>query len=991
MSPTLGWLHISDLHFLDKHAWRDNRPLNKLIDDLTALLKDGLRVDLVLCTGDIGFGETKTEPLSCQYADAKAFFDKVLETCKLENDRLFMVPGNHDIDRSKVRKSQTEWLRSSERNADQINQDFRDSDAEIKQAMERLAAYRKFIAEHYPHIQLDDNVTFGAKVEINGISITLSGLNSAWTCVDNDDKNQIWLAGEAQLHASGKVIEVQTGGSQPNLRLGMLHHPQNWLQPSEAQRLRGRMEQDFDFVLHGHAHDQWIDEKTTPKHVVIAAGATTGESSQEFGYNLVQIAPGKAEVHLRRYDTKGCGWIEENIHGRTKQGVWTLAPLANMPALAIASTSITALGPSGASPVSRGHFGLEAALQDCSSRLGKDRLLAVFGMAGVGKSTLVEELRLRPEWQTHRLVQITAREDSGMTDFFGQIAPFLGIHDERPRLPSGETVAKIAEDLKRMAPDVPPFFLHIQRAHLWLLNGVWRDASLIRLLEGLSRAYPECATILEAREQPEIGLASYEITGLPKHVLADYLSRPPGLTAGWTLSGDHRNYVFSRLGGGHGRGAHAYGLSLLVRLAAEKLTSPYDILKQYPDDYAQALYDKLFRDIYENVLTKGEQNLLFACSLYRDGVHYSHVSHLEQAVSAEEAGAALIRRRLLTEQGDWLYLHDLAAEQARKLETDKGYTQKLHELIAGFWLDELRGQRALMEANIRRALEAIYHLEQGGQYERVAEIAPNLFGRSLETTVQTLWRMEERLIAQREDEKVLIVLEYLLKVSPNDHQGMRFLGECRRRVFGANDREALKLFRQATLLDPRYFRYWSNYGHAAIASEDKEVIETFLTEVAEAPERARDDYVVAIQANALEVIYRDDDAAELRMNKIATGSTNTVFYNNHAQWLLDKKADPDAAIAVLELARKGGFADDIAEAIYATALEATGRDGDAATLRQEKIAAGSRNGAFYADHAIWLLDKKGDANAALEVLALAPSKFEDVISTIRSRAIALSR
>jgi len=107
MTPTLGWLHISDLHFLDRHSWRDSQPLKKLIDDLEALLKDGLRIDLVLCTGDIGFGETKAEPLAKQYADAKSFFDKVLGTCKLGSDRLFLVPGNHDIDRSKVLESQT--------------------------------------------------------------------------------------------------------------------------------------------------------------------------------------------------------------------------------------------------------------------------------------------------------------------------------------------------------------------------------------------------------------------------------------------------------------------------------------------------------------------------------------------------------------------------------------------------------------------------------------------------------------------------------------------------------------------------------------------------------------------------------------------------------------------------------------------------------------------------------------------------------------------
>lgn len=991
MNPTLGWLHISDLHFLDRHAWRDSQPLSKLVEDIAGLLRNGLRVDLVLCTGDIGFGETKTEPLAKQYADAKAFFDKVLEACKLGSDRLFLVPGNHDIDRSKVLESQTEWFRSKARSHEQINQKFHDAHAEIKQAMERLDPYRQFIAEHYPHIRLDHNATFGTQIEINGISVAITGLNSAWTCADNDDKDQIWLAGAAQLHASNKAIADLAGDSQPHLRIGLLHHPQDWLQPSEARELRGRLEQDLDFLLHGHTHDQWV-ETATPQHVVIAAGAGTGEGPQEFGYNLVQLASDKTEVHLRRYDSRGSGWVKETIYERAPDGVWALAPLARLPAPVITPAPIPVHQPySDATPRSRGHYGLDNALRDCSTQLRKHRLLAVFGMAGVGKSSLVEELHFGVEWRNHRLVQITAREGSGLTDFFGQLAPLLGIHDERPRPPAGETIGQLADALRQVAPGMPPFFLHVQRAHLWFGNGHWQDPALDRFLAGLCRAYPESVTVLETRERPEVGLNSYEVTGLPQQVLAEYLAQPPGLPTGWTLSGSERKYLFSRLGGGHGRGAHAYGLALLVRLAAERSVSPCDVLRQYPEDYAETLYDKLFRDLYENVLSEGERSLLFACSLYRNGLHYSHLPRLEDALPAQDSGAGLIRRRLLTESADWLHLHDLAAEQARKLATDESRTQALHQVIASYWLEELRGQKALMEANIRRALEALYHLEQAGQGERVADIAPTLFGRQPEEAVQTLWRMEKRLIDQRQDDKVRIVLEYLLKVSPVDHQAMRFLGECRRRLYGSRDQEALRLFRQATSLDPGFGRYWANYGHAAIVSENEEVLDEFLSAVADAPERVREDpYVEAIYASALEASGRDDEAARLRQEKIDAGSRNSVLYADHAKWLLDKMGNIEAALTVLEQAQKRKCANDITEAIYASALEAAGRDGEAASLRQERIGAGSLNSAFYADHAKWLLDKKGDTESALAVLrqALQYVGSDEVIAAIRARAMA---
>lgn len=280
----------------------------------------------------------------------------------------------------------------------------------------------------------------------------------------------------------------------------------------------------------------------------------------------------------------------------------------------------------------------------------------------------------------------------------------------------------------------------------------------------------------------------------------------------------------------------------------------------------------------------------------------------------------------MTESGDWLHLHDLAAEQARKLAYDDSHTQELHQIIASYWLDELRGQKALLDANIRRALEALYHLEQGGLGERVEEIAPTLFGRHPEETVQTLWRMEERLIAQRQDDKVRIVLEYLLKVSPNDHRAMRFLGECRRRLYGLKDREALELFLQTTRSDPGFPPYWANYGHAAIASEDKKVLDDFLLEAADVPERVRsDDHVVAIYASALEAAGRDAEAASLREERIAAGSCNAALYNDHAKWLLDTQDDAEGALAVLEQVRQRGCADEFTEMTRTRAMLRLGR------------------------------------------------------------------
>ena len=975
MTNSLGWLHFSDIHFLDKHDWCNSPVLKKLLDDVTRRKQEGTSIDLVFCTGDIGFGETSTDPLADQYDVAKDFFDEVLRVCDLPKERFFLVPGNHDIDRKQVLPSQTKYFRDRDQTPDSINQMFRDHNGEVNRAMERLAQYRDFIQANYSHIPLDNNTTFGKPVSINGLSISIFGLNSAWTCAGDGEKNQLWLAGEAQLYACGKAIEVAAPGYEADLRIALMHHPLSWLNPAEFQALRGRIQNECDFLLHGHEHDAWVDENSTPYHIVIAAGAAAAETEAEFGYNLVQLSPGKADIHLRHYNRKGDGWTKEIIAGRAEEGVWNIAPppcdFGPPDPPPMASVPPPTPNPPPVSPASPKYVGLDDMLARCTKSLENNPLLVVYGLAGVGKTVLIEELHRQPHWNGLRHLSVILLENTGINDFFGQLSNHLGLHAERPRPPTGTTVREIADGLRQIASQVEHFFLHIQRGQHWFRQGRWRDPDITCLLQALTLAYSGSIIILETREQPEAdAMACLEASGLPKPALKEYLAHPLGIEGkGWNMKSDDRNFIFQRLGGGHGRGAHAYGLFLLVQLAAAKGVDPYHVLKlkQYASDYAEVLYKKLFHDFYQEVLTEAERHLLFACSLYRSGVHYSHLSHLEAAIPVPHGGDILIRRRLLTEDDDWFFLHDLAIEQARWLVEGEAQTQALHRTIAGFWLNDIQGQRKIIEPNIRRALEAFYHLEQAGEGGRVVEIAPELLGRRPDETHAALWRLEEQFNRAGASKKACSILEYLLKVAPDDHKAMRFLGEYRQKLYGRKDSKALSLFREATRINPGFPQYWANYGNAAIAAGG-EALRSFLEELEAAPPQAVDDHVAAVQAKALETTGCGEEASKLRRAKIEAGSRNATFYNDEAKWLLGAHRDAAGALALLDWAERAGCANEYTAAIRATALAAAGQGEEASRLRQAKIEAGSRNAAFYNDEARWLLDAHRDAAGALALL-----------------------
>ncbi len=990
MAKSLGWLHLSDLHFLSDNNWRDSPVLRKLQVDIFDQKKDGRRIDLVLCTGDIGFGKTPSESLPSQYAIAKEFLDKILEICQLPSERLFLVPGNHDIDRSEVSRATTEFFRNSNRKCEDVNQMFYLREREVLEAMKRLEHYRKFVNDNYKHIPLDENATFCFSLEINGLKVSIAGLNSAWTCFEND-KQQIWLAGRTQLNASAdKDVRQLPGVFNGSVRIGLIHHPITWLQPQEASNLRDALENDFDFLLHGHEHDQWVKEIPKPPHVVIAAGASTAGANQELGYNIVQLGPTKSGVHLRCY-AKGDGWGNQIVAGgRAKDGYWGLASPAFLTASPEPISAPTANTlPSSSGPATRGHFGLDDMLSRCSAQLRSNPTLAIYGLAGVGKTIVVEELQRLQEWQGLKSISLVASVESGIGDFFSQFANYLDIRDERPSPPSGEHVAEVADSLRRMTTHVTPFFLHVSRAHHWFLGGRWRHPKMALLIEGIVLAFPGSIIVLETRETPtDPNLATIEACGLPENALKEYMADPGVEGTSWELGRDQRRYVFQRLGGGHGRGAHAYGLFLLVQLAAGKEMSPYEVLKQFPDAYAEELYEKLFREFYDKVLQPEERRLLFVCSLYRNGLHYTHLSRLEAALPAVDAGQSLIRRRLLTEDAEWLYLHDLAADQASKLAGEATSRYQAHKLIAGLWLDDLKGQRHLIEANIRRALESFYHLEQAGEGERVFEIAPELFGRRAEETVAALWRLEKMFISTGHREKARTTLEYLLKVDPSDHRAMRYLGELWERKEGRTSDRALQYFRKACELRADFPAYWANLGTIS-AELGGQHAEAFLVQLDEAIRKYRgaENHVVTFaRSQCLEALGRSDEASGVRMNEIRGGSKHPQTFVVEIGYRKRLKDWP-GAIGLIDLAKAREIYDFQMQENHANILHEMGDDKSASMVRNKSIADGAMIPRIYVLEATFLLDSDR-VPEAITVLKLALSRGlrDDYITAVLAKA-----
>ena len=188
--------------------------------------------------------------------------------------------------------------------------------------MERLTFYRQFLQDHdYTHLLNDPERLIYAEIrEINGVKVGIGGFNSAWNCCRDNEKGKLWLGGNWQ---NGTIVN-SLNKQKADLKLALIHHPPGWFVEQEDSKMRNQMERDFDFFLHGHEHQGWVNAGIDG-HVRIASAACYERADQENGYNFVRLnlETGETEIWLRKFEGDGGGWIPRIIASRTtNDGLW---------------------------------------------------------------------------------------------------------------------------------------------------------------------------------------------------------------------------------------------------------------------------------------------------------------------------------------------------------------------------------------------------------------------------------------------------------------------------------------------------------------------------------------------------------------------------------------------------------------------------------------------------------------------------------------------
>lgn len=287
-------LHVSDIHFdhlTCSTPYDADRPFRtKMVQDVQARVESLGPVDAIIVTGDIA---NRAHP-----EEYKAAFEWLMELaeaggCACPQEQIFVVPGNHDIDRSIITKKPAvrnvqnaiKAARSEKRERVLLEQ-FSD-ETTGRTLFEPLSAYNDFAKYFGCQVYTPDLLYWQQDLPLTeGMNLRLYGLTSTFLsgAVQEDSGSQDDTKGSLYLSPLQTVLDPVDGV----INLVMAHHPPDWFLDHDDvdDAIKGRA----GLHLFGHKHRQRVE--SDPHYMRFSAGAVNPnrqETGWNPGYNLIKL------------------------------------------------------------------------------------------------------------------------------------------------------------------------------------------------------------------------------------------------------------------------------------------------------------------------------------------------------------------------------------------------------------------------------------------------------------------------------------------------------------------------------------------------------------------------------------------------------------------------------------------------------------------------------------------------------------------------------
>jgi predicted MPP superfamily phosphohydrolase len=299
------WLHLSDLHSycngINTKIMRD-----ALINEIEVLHKKE-PFSFLIITGDIS---DKNQG----YGKAIEFINEIMNVADLSAESVFLVPGNHDLDRN-IPDNREEIVKELW-NKDILDKSEEDSiELLINSQNDFFQAYESLLNRSYPAEDLHFRENFDENLNI-------FHFNTSWMCYDSVLENGKLHIGLNKIYSCMEKVEKKP----INIAIG--HHSISELKEMVGSKLKFLFKyNDIDLYLSGHTHDSLVVYDTSIDTEFCTCRQVRAEDDNyPAGFIIGNIDTEEDQSHFVFYnwDNKLTKWTYDYTVEPAKHGVYYL-------------------------------------------------------------------------------------------------------------------------------------------------------------------------------------------------------------------------------------------------------------------------------------------------------------------------------------------------------------------------------------------------------------------------------------------------------------------------------------------------------------------------------------------------------------------------------------------------------------------------------------------------------------------------------------------
>jgi len=280
------FVHVSDIHFgqeKDDRVYIHADVKQQLIADAKEVILNtaGGVAHGILVTGDIAQSGKWVE-----YEDAGKWLDELAASIGVEIHRVQMVPGNHDLDRSKLSFAGRQILDHIRAGGTKEYEDILNNPTDRAALFARFEDYGRFSFGY--NCPLNNEGAFASEMEVNltpGRAIRFIRFNSSLLChgEERDEHPELMIGARQFTIPRKKGVE----------NIVLVHHPLNWYK--DQDQVRNYIRSRARVFISGHEHDPRVsvdNVETGCDVMMLAAGATVPYKSNDvytFTYNIIEF------------------------------------------------------------------------------------------------------------------------------------------------------------------------------------------------------------------------------------------------------------------------------------------------------------------------------------------------------------------------------------------------------------------------------------------------------------------------------------------------------------------------------------------------------------------------------------------------------------------------------------------------------------------------------------------------------------------------------